>query len=381
MKNYNIALIEGDGIGPEIIREGAKILKAVSEVCGFSIECSKLPYGADHYLKTGEVLPDRAIREIKDYDAIYFGACGDPRVEPSVLEVGLILKLRMELDQYVNLRPIKLYPNVESPLKNLDNLDFYMVRENTEDFYNGLGDIIRNSKDSKNECTLSLKRDLYEAQFNIQSSISNFDDYAFNVGMISRKGAERVIRYAFELARNKGKNKVTSVDKANILPQMYGLWREAFDKVSKEYPDIQTEYGFVDATAMWLIKNPQDYGVLVSPNLFGDILTDLGAAISGGLGFAAGANINPRGISMFEPIHGSAPKHAGKNTINPIATILAGGMLLENIGEKAAGSIVENAVIQTLKDGLVKTRDFGGNSKTSQLGDEIVRNIYKISKK
>ena len=373
MKQYNIAVLEGDGIGPEIIREGMKVLEAAAEVGGISLKFEKYPYGAEHFLKTGEVLPDPALKELGDHHAIYFGAAGDPRVAPGVLEVGLILKIRFSLDQYVNLRPIKLYPNVASPLKKDERIDFYVIRENTEDFYNGMGAILRTNGDPNqtHHVELEVSRAMYSTRAFINFRLGAADTAAVGLGLITRTGAERVIRHAFELARAKGRKKVFSVDKANVIPHMYGLWREAFAKVAAEYPDIAHEYIFADAATMWFVKNPGEFDILVCPNLFGDIISDLGAGIAGGLGFAAGANINPQGVSMFEPIHGSAPKYKGLNVINPVATILSGGLLLENIGEPELGRLVDDAVTEVLREGKVRTRDMGGTSGTSDMGDAI----------
>lgn len=381
MKRYEIAILEGDGIGPEIIREGSKVIQAAADVGGISLNLTKYPYGAEHYLKTAEVLPDSALKEFKDSDALFFGAAGDPRVAPGVLEVGLILKIRFELDQFVNLRPVKLYPNVETPLKTKKDIDFFIIRENTEDFYNGMGCIFRTdgNKNQIQTASLEMNRFRYKAAVSLSSKLGIPEDYAVTLGLITKVGAERVIRYSFELARLKGKKKVTSVDKINVLPHIYGIWREAFTKVAAEYPDIQTEYSFVDAITMWFVKNPENYGVVVAPNLFGDIISDLGAGIAGGLGFAAGANINPNGVSMFEPIHGSAPKYKGLNVINPIATILAGGLMLENIGEKKLGTLVEKAVTDVLKDGRMRTKDMGGSATTSEMGDAIAAKIKEIA--
>lgn len=380
MRQYEIAVLEGDGIGPEIIREGIKVLRAAAETGGISLRMNPYPFGAEHYLKTGEVLPDSALTEFRDSDAIYFGAAGDPRVAPGILEVGLILKIRFALDQYVNLRPIKLYPNVETPLRGARDIDFYVVRENTEDFYNGMGALLRTDGDPAQHhfCTLTMDRSRYQAQVQIESCLGSAEDYALTLGLITRKGAERVIRYAFELARAKGKRKVTSVDKVNVLPHIYGLWREVFAEVSRDYPEIETAYNFVDAATMWFVKNPEDYGVVVAPNLFGDIITDLGAEITGGLGFAAGGNINPQGTSMFEPIHGSAPKYKGLNVINPLAAILSGGLLLENIGEPALGRLVEQAVTEVLREGRVRTKDMGGTAGTSHMGDAVAAKVREL---
>lgn len=382
MKTYSIAVLAGDGIGPEVIREGVKVLQAAADVGGISLRLQEYPYGAAHYLKTGEVLPDTAIREFRDHNAIYFGAAGDPQVPPGVLEVGLILKIRFDLDQYINLRPIKLYPNVWTPLRTEEPIDFYVIRENAEDFYNGMGVIFRSSgeRDQIHHCELSMKRVPYQLGISLDSRMDTPDDYALAMGVITRQGARRAMRYAFELAWAKGKHKVTAVDKVNVLPDLYGLWREVFREVAREYPEIETEFAFADATAMWFVKKPETYGVVVMPNLFGDVLTDLGAEITGGLGFAAGGNINPAGVSMFEPIHGSAPKYKGKNVINPIATILSGGMLLENIGEPALGDLVERAVSEVLREGHVRTRDMNGTSTTSEMGDAIAAKVRELGR-
>lgn len=382
MKQYQLAVLEGDGVGPEIIREGSKVLQAAAEAGGISLKMNPYPYGAEHYLKTGEILPDSAIREFQDSDAIYFGAAGDPQVAPGILEVGLILKIRFDLDQYINLRPIKRYPNVATPLKSEAPIDFYVIRENSEDFYNGMGAIFRTDGDplQRHRCEMTMKRVPYQARMTLDSTLGMAGDYAVAMGVITAMGAERAMRYSFDLARSKGKKKVTAVDKVNVLPSVYGLWREVFAKVARDYPDIETEYAFADATTMWFVKNPERYGVVVMPNLFGDIITDLGAEITGGLGFAAGGNINPKGVSMFEPIHGSAPKYKGQNVINPIATILSGGMLLETIGEPALGALVERAVTEVLREGQVRTRDMGGADTTSQMGDAIAAKVRELGR-
>lgn len=380
MKAYQIAVIEGDGVGPEIIREGMKVLRAAADVGGIGLDFTLFPHGADHYLTTGEVLSDASLREMADHRAIFFGAAGDPRVPPGVLEVDLILKIRFELDQYVNLRPVKLYPNVESPIKNPGNIDFYVVRENTEDFYIGLGAFLRTNGDPRQEhdFDLHLKTGSFNARAKVAVTLGSAQDAGINMGIISRNGAERAMRYSFELARLKGKRKVTAVDKANVIPQMYGVWREAFAEVQREYPDIQGENAFADATNMWFVKQPESYGVVVMPNLFGDVISDLGAMIAGGLGFAAGANINPAGVSMFEPIHGSAPKYKNRNVINPIATILSGGLMLETLGEPELGSLVERAVAEVAREGKVRTKDMGGAAGTSEMGDAVTDMVKKL---
>ena len=370
MTSYKISTIPGDGIGPEVLREGIKVLEAVGEHSNINFDWVEHPWGAEHYLATEEILPDSALVEMEKTDAIFLGAVGDPRVKPGILEKELLLKLRFYLDQYVNLRPIKLYPGVDTPLrgKGPEDIDFYVVRENTEDFYVGLGDT---TDQPRYKSTLELKRSLYEAKFDIDITQSKPDEIAYQIGVVSRKGSERVARFAFELAKKKGKTRIASVDKANVLTNVYSLWRRVIADIAKNYPGIDVEYSFVDAITMWFVKQPEWYQVVVTPNMFGDIITDLGAMIQGGMGLAPGGNINPEGVSMFEPIHGSAPKYKDKNVADPIATILAGAMMLEELGEQAAADAVENAVIEVFKEGKVRTKDLGGTSGTSDVGDAV----------
>ncbi len=378
MKGYKIALIPGDGVGPEIVAEGKKVVESAAERYGFGVEWVPYPFGADHYLETGEVLPDSALKEMEELDAIYLGAVGDPRVKPGILERGILLRLRFYFDQFVNLRPIKLFSGVETPLKDKkpEDIDFYVVRENTEDFYIGLGARVSESGDLHQ--SLKVDRRLYKGRFEVELELEPMQEVAYQIGLISRKGAERVIRYAFELAKSRGKSKVTSVDKANAIPQIYSLWRDVFNEIAGEYPEISTEFNYVDATTMWMVKRPEDFQVVVVPNMFGDIITDLGAMIQGGLGIAAGGNINPEGVSMFEPIHGSAPKYKGKGVINPLATILAGAMMLDFLGEREASVAVNGAVEKVLKEGRVKTRDLGGDATTSQMGDAVAEAVKEV---
>jgi len=374
---YKIAVIPGDGIGPEVIREGVKVLSAAAEAkSDLTLEFVEFPYGAEHYLKTGELVSEDGLKKLSKMDAIYLGALGDPRVQTGALEQGILLKLRFYFEQYINLRPIKLYPGVPCPLKNKgpEHVNFYVVRENTEDFYVGIGGRAK----GKSRAKLEVLRSIYQAKFDLDIDVAR-DEIAYQIGVVSRKGTERAIRYAFELARKKGKKRVTSVDKANVLTHVYSLWREVFKQVAKEYSEIETEFAFVDAVTMWFIKNPEWYQVVVTPNMFGDIITDLGAMIQGGLGLAPGGNINPEGVSMFEPIHGSAPKHAGKNVANPFATILAGQMMLEHLGEEEAADKVERAVINVLKEGKIRTYDLGGKSSTSEVGDAVVAKVKEIA--
>ncbi len=373
---YRIAVIPGDGIGPEIINEGKKVIEAVSEKENFEVEWIEYPFGADHYLETGELLNEDALKEMEKMDAIYLGALGDPRVKPGVLEKGILLALRFYFDQYVNLRPVKLLEGVECPLKNKkpEDIDFVVVRENTEDFYVGIGN---HANVGKNKQELEIIRSLYSVKFGLDIEVDGCE-IAYQIGVIGRKGAERVIRYAFELARKRGDSRVTAVDKANVLSHVYNFWRSIVEEVSKDYPDIEHEFNFVDAITMWFVKNPEWYQTIVTPNMFGDIITDLGAMIQGGLGLAPGGNINPDGVSMFEPIHGSAPKYAGKNVANPIATIWAGAMMLEEIGEEKAAKDIVKAIELVLKEGKVRTKDLGGKATTSEMGDAIAKKVKEL---
>lgn len=374
---YNIALIPGDGIGPEIIREGKKVIEAASFQYGLEINWTEYPFGAEHYLKTGELLPDIALKEIEDMDVIYLGAIGDPRVKPGILEKEILLKARFYFDQYINLRPIRLYKGVPCPLKDKkpEDINFYVVRENTEDFYVGIGGRF---KARANQDHLEVLRKLYKAKIQVDFSLGQEEEIAYQVGLISKPGTQRVIKYAFELAKKKNMKRVTSVDKANVLTNIYGLWRDVFEKISAQYEDIETEFTFVDAITMWFVRKPEWFKVVVAPNMFGDIITDLGAMIQGGLGIAAGGNINPKGISMFEPIHGSAPKYKDKSVANPTATILAGAMMLDCLGETIAAKAIEDSVEKVLSEGKVRSHDLGGDSSTIEVGDEIVKKIKEV---
>ncbi len=375
MTQYTIPVIPGDGIGPEIIREGRKVLDAAGERFGFDIEWLEYPHGADHYLKTGELISEDTLKELSRYRAIYFGAIGDERIKPGVLEKGILLNIRFYFDEYVNLRPVKLLEGVWTPLKDKTprDIDFVVVRENTEDFYIGIGG---RAKKGKTTNTLEVMRTLYSVKFGLDID-SDSDEIGYQLGLISKEGTRRVIRYAFELAKERKKH-LSSVDKANVLSDIYGLWREEFSSIAAEYPDVKTDFNFVDAITMWFVKNPEWFDVVVTPNMFGDIITDLGAMIQGGLGLAPGGNINPKGTSMFEPIHGSAPKYKGQNKVNPIATIWAGALLLDQLGEKEAASGIVRAIEQNIVNGEVRTYDMGGGSTTSRVGDDIARLIKEI---
>ena len=352
MKNeYSVALLPGDGTGPEVLAEGVKVVQAASHKFGFNTKFTRYDLGGERFKKTGEVLPDSIINELRQHDAIYLGAIGHPEVKPGILEKGILLRLRFELDQYINLRPVKLYEGVDTPLKNKGpkDIDFIVVRENTEGLYAGAGGVLK--KGTKDEIAT-------------QESIN------------TRKGVERCIRFAFQYTQKRNKSKkLTLCGKTNVLTYAFDLWERAFYEIAKEYPDISTDYAHVDATCMWMVKNPEWFDIIVTDNMFGDIITDLGAIIQGGLGIAAGGNINPEGVSMFEPMGGSAPKYAGKNMINPLAAILAGAMMLEFLDQQAAADSIEIAVQKALKNN-VRSLDAGKMGMgTKELGDLIVQNI------
>jgi 3-isopropylmalate dehydrogenase len=317
-----IAVIGGDGTGPEVAAEGVKVLRAVAKLEGFQLETKDYDLGGDRYLKTGEILPPAVLEELKTFPAILLGAVGHPDVAPGILEKGLLLELRFRFDQYINLRPVKLYPGVETPLagKGPNDLDFVVVRENTEDMYVGVGGFLKKGTP---------------------------DEVALQTAVYTRKGCERCIRWAFNFTRKRNKRKrLTLVAKTNVLTYGHDLWWRTFQEVAKEFPDVQTDYNHVDACCMWMIKNPEFYDVIVTTNMFGDIITDLAGILQGGMGVAAGGNINPEpgGTSMFEPMGGSAPKYTGKNVINPIATISAAAMLLEHCGYETAADRVMKAI-------------------------------------
>jgi 3-isopropylmalate dehydrogenase len=370
MANYKIPVIPGDGIGPEIIREGRKVLEAAGEKFGFDIDWIEYPHGANHYLETGELISEDTLKELSAYKAIYFGSIGDDRIKPGILEKGILLNIRFYFDEYVNLRPVKLLEGVWTPLKDktAKDIDFVVVRENTEDFYVGIGGRAKKGHSKK---TLEVARNMYNVKFGLDIT-SDSEEIGYQLGLISKEGTRRVIKYAFELANNRGKH-LSSVDKANVLSDIYGLWRDEFTSIAGKYPNVKTDFNYVDAVTMWFVKNPEFFDIVVSPNMFGDIITDLGAMIQGGLGLAPGGNINPEGTSMFEPIHGSAPKYKGLNKVNPIATIWAGALLLDQLGEKEASAHIVKSIEKNIVNGKVKTYDMGGSNTTSDVGDDIAR--------
>jgi len=351
-KTYRIAVIPGDGTGPEVIREGVKTLKAAAGKYGFGLDLTFFDFGGERYLRTGEVLPDSAIEEMKRFDAIYLGAIGHPKVKPGILEKGILLRLRFELDQYINLRPVRLYPGVDCPLKGKtpQDIDYVVVRENTGDLYTGAGGF-------------SMKGTPQEVA--IQTSI------------YTRFQVDRCLKYAFELARRRNRKKTLALcGKTNVLTYVYDLWERAFHEMGEaHYKDIKREYYHVDATCMWMVKNPEWFDVIVTGNMFGDIITDLGAITQGGMGIAAGGNINPEGVSMFEPIGGSAPKYTGQNVINPLAAICAGAMMLDTLGEAKAASAIEAAVMDLTANKLKSLAAGKMGYSTTEVGDMVAERV------
>ncbi len=356
MNTYRIAVLPGDGTGPEVMAEGVKVLHAAASAFGFALDIHEYDFGGDRYIETGEVMPDSAVEEMRTFHAIYLGAIGHPDVKPGILEQGILLKLRFELDQYINLRPVKLYPNVETPIKDKgpDDIDFVVIRENTAGLYTGLGGIAR--KGTPHE--VAVQQMVY-----------------------TRDEVERCLRYAFAYTRRRNKqNKLTLCGKTNVLTYVYDLWERAFTEIGDtDYPDVTRNYAHVDAITMWMVKNPEWFDVIVTGNMFGDIITDLGAMVQGGMGIAAGGNINPEGTSMFEPIGGSAPKYTGQGVINPLACICAGQMMLDHLGEVEAAAKVESAVIGFLAEGTLKglgadhIREAG--LSTAKIGDAVAERV------
>lgn len=350
---HQIAFIPGDGTGPEVTREGLKVLSAVAVKKKIQYELRQIDLGGERYKRSGELLPDSILRELQKCHAIYLGAIGHPDVKPGILEKGILLALRFALDQYINLRPVKLFPGVDTPLKDKgpEHIDFVVVRENTEGLYCGAGGFLK--KGTPDEIA-------------IQESIN------------TRKGVERCVRYAFEFCRKRNKQrKLTLCGKTNVLTYAHDLWQRTFDQVAREYPDIQTDYAHIDAICMWMVKNPEWFDVIVTDNMFGDIITDLAAMIQGGVGVAAGGNINPQGVSMFEPMGGSAPKYTGQNIINPIASVAAVQMMLSFLGEDEAASLVEKAIIKVVSQDLKSMAAGQMGYTTSEVGDLLADFITK----
>ncbi len=350
---HDIAVIAGDGIGPEVTTQAMRVVDAASEVFGFKVKRTDFPFGSEHYLATKEIFPDAAFEEVKGQNAVYLGAIGDPRLPVGMIEFGIIAKLRFELDLYINMRPIKLFDERLCPLKGKgpEDVDMVIIRENTEGAYAGMHGFAHKGQ--------AL-------------------EVATQTMVYTRQGVERAIRYAFELAvqRNK-RNTVTLIDKANAV-RAHDLWTRTFAEVATEYPTIKTEHAYIDAACMWMLKNPEWFDVAVTPNLFGDIITDLGAMVQGGLGVAASGNIHPGRVSLFEPIHGSAPKHAGKNVACPVAAMLAAGMMLGYCGEKQAEAAIEKSIIGLLSSGRIKGVSTGVHP-TTEVGDMVVQELRSVA--
>jgi tartrate dehydrogenase/decarboxylase / D-malate dehydrogenase len=351
MAKHKIALIGGDGIGPEVIEEGVKVLKSLEKRYGVTFDFQDLPWGTDYYFKNGVMMPSDGLDTLRDFDSIFFGAVGHPDVQDHITLNGLLLPMRRGFDQYVCQRPSVLYPGVSSPLKGYDNtgdIDMMVIRENTEGEYANVGGL------------------LYQGLEN---------EVAVQAGVFTRHGISRVIRYSFELARKRnGKKKLASITKSNAQGFSMVLWDRIFDEIKIEYPDIETESLLVDAACMNFIRRPESFDVVVASNLFGDILTDIGAIITGSVGLAASGNINPEQDypSMFEPVHGSAPDITGKGIANPIATILSAGMMLEHLGEPTAAQAIHDACMTVLRDGEIVPTDLGGSATTTQIGTAVV---------
>jgi 3-isopropylmalate dehydrogenase len=352
MKSYDIAVIGGDGTGPEVVRESIKVLDAAGAKFGFKLNYTDFDFGGDRYLRTNEALPDSAADDLRNFPAILLGAIGHPDVKPGILEKGILLRLRFELEQYVNLRPVRLYDERFCPLKDKkpEHVDFVVVRENNEGLYTGSGGFV--FKDTPHEVA-------------VQESIN------------TRRGVERCLRFAFEYTRRRNKeNKLTLCGKTNVLTYAFDLWERAFNEIGdNDFTDIKRDYAHVDATTMWFVKNPEWFDVIVTDNMFGDIITDLGAMVQGGMGIAAGGNINPEGTSMFEPIGGSAPKYTGQNVINPLAAICAGQMMLDSLGETEAAKCIEDTVIRVTRENI---KDLGAGRmgySTTEVGDLVATGL------
>ena len=363
MKTYDIAVIGGDGTGPEVTREALKVAEVAGRKFGFKLNWHHYDFGGERYLRTGEVLPDSAIPELRQFKAIFLGAVGHPQVKPGILEKGILLRMRFEMEQYINLRPVKLYDSRFCPIKDKgpEHVDFIVVRENNEGLYAGAGGNLFKGTPS---------------EVAIQESIN------------TRRGVDRCLKYAFELAKKRrdakpwkglksediaaGKTaQLTLCGKTNVLTYAFDLWWRAFNELAPAYPTVKTEYAHVDAICMWFVKNPEWFDVIVTDNMFGDIITDLAAMIQGGLGVAAGGNINPEGTSMFEPMGGSAPKYTGQNVINPLAAINAGGMMLDFLGEAAAGAAIEDAVVRIINTKVQSLAAGRMGHGTTQIGDLV----------
>jgi 3-isopropylmalate dehydrogenase len=354
MSSHRIAVVPGDGTGPEVITEALKVLEVASAGYGFDLDLTTYDLGGERYLRTGETLPGEVLDRLRESDAILFGAVGHPEVPPGILEQDILLRLRRELDQYINLRPVKLHPGVHSPIANVapEEVDFVVVRENSEGLYVGKGSFT--AKDSPFEVA-------------VQESVNTWH------------GVERCVRYAFELAMTRPRRHLTMCGKTNVLKYSWDLWQRVFDQVAEEFPDVETAYAHVDATCLWMVEDPGRFDVIVTDNMFGDIITDLAAAIQGGLGIAAGGNVSPNGVSMFEPIGGTAPGFERTGKINPLAAIGAAAMMLQELGETDAADAIETAVA-TVAGSLPSLRAGEMGATTTEVGDRVAALVKETAK-
>jgi 3-isopropylmalate dehydrogenase len=371
VKTYQIAVVAGDGIGPEVIGETRKVLERAGQKFGFSFEWREFPYGAKHYLATGETNPEEGIAEMEKCNAMLLGAIGDPSVKPGILEHGILLALRFRYDQYVNLRPALSFPRVPTPVPlGGTRIDSVVVRENTEDLYMGIGG---NAPGGSMNMPINVKRGAYDLTGGLKLMTAPACPFAGQVAVNTRPSVERITRYACNLAKKRGEKRVTVVSKSNAVSALYGFFEDvAKDVMAKEFPELEYAMVNVDALCYHLVRTPAAYGVLLCPNLFGDIISDLQAGLAGGLGTAAGGNIGD-GLSMFEPVHGSAPDIAGTGRANPIAAILSGGLLLQHLGELEASAAVNRAVTEFLEQASEDELpfEFGGKATFSQVGDKV----------
>ena len=353
-KQHRIAVIPGDGVGPEVTAEALKVLARAAQLFGFSYEATEFPFGSEHYLATHELLPDGQLERFRAYDAILLGAIGDPRLPPGLVERGVIAAMRFGLDLYVNLRPIKLYAERLCPIKGKTpaDVDMVVVRENTEDLYTGIGGYFKRGTP---------------------------DEVVIANQIFTRKGCERVVRYAFGLAAARTRKKLTLVDKANAI-EVQSLWRRTVEEVAPDFPGVSYDFAYIDAACMWMVKNPESFDVIVTPNLFGDILTDLGAIIQGGMGIAASGNIHPGRVSLFEPIHGSAPKYKGKNVASPIAAVAAVGMMLDYLGETQAAGAIEESIARLVSSDRLPSLDASSGLGTDQVGDMLATELAHVAR-
>ena len=372
-----IAVFPGDGVGPEVIKEGIKVIEKAAELNKSKIEFVKFPHNAEYYLEKKELLKEKNFKELESCKAVYLGTFGDPRVEKNVLEDGIANSIRVYFDQFINLRPVRLLYGIDSPLtgKSHNDIDITVIRETTEDFYIGAGDRVRNGKDTFKH---NISNPLYKLRIDMGLNATKGNEVSYQIGILSKKASERAIKFAFDYAKSKGKKKVTGIHKPNQMEDYYSIWKDAFEEVSKSYEGIEKEFHSVNTAMMLMLSSPEKYSVIVAPNMFGEMITHIGAVIQGGFGMAASANINPNGISSFQPLHGSAPNFAGKNIVNPIATIWAGALMLDTIGEAKSSSLIMKAIEAVLKEGKCRTQDLGGLNSASEMGDAIVNKMIDL---